>query len=257
MAVASAGRAAFNGRVGRNGIRPGVAFGRIVGKHHRHARLAALHHHVRDADGRAFPQARSKVGGQAAVQADAGDQVVGVGVHRARADVGVPRVVGRKRHRADQRGVHAQRSSVQIAVTGGARCRCWRRSRRGRRGSGRPGCRAGCGVGAAASPTGSHRYAQADDGDAAIDASKARSGCAQRRFETSEGERHAAPFVQEARSMCCSAALRVSVPLRTCSQTYQRSGHAQAQTTNLIAPCARSTPFLAFMALKRSTIKRW
>ena len=257
MTVARAGRAAFDGSIGRDGVRPRVAFGRVVGKHHRHARLAALHHHIRDADGRALPQARAKVREQAPVQADTGDQVVRVGIDRAAADVGVPRVVGRKGHRAVQRRAHAQRRTPQIAVTGGARRRCWRRSRCGRRGSRRPGCRARRGVGVSAAATGSQRCAQADDGHAALYAGKPRCGSAERRGQTWEGERHAAPFVKEARSICLRATRRAPGALRNCTQTFQRHRQMQSETTNFIAPRAGLLSFLGRMNLKCLTVRGW
>lgn len=121
--VAIAGRLwrAFDRRGGRHRIRAGVAFGGVVGPDQGHAGLAASDHDVRNADGRAFVQARAEVGVQPDGGADAGDQRIGIPIDGSSRDVGVPRVAGGERERAVQCCAGAQRRRAEVAVAAARR----------------------------------------------------------------------------------------------------------------------------------------
>ena len=106
VAVALRVRATFDGRVRRDGIRPGVALIAIL-EAHRHWRLLAVHHHVGDAARCTLPY-RAEVWVQPFVEADAGDDGIGVRVHGVGRDVAVPRIVVGKRTAALERDIRSE-----------------------------------------------------------------------------------------------------------------------------------------------------
>ena len=96
MPVTIAIGATLNRRVGRYGVRAGIAFAGPGNKGNCHIWLAAGHIHVRDADGAvgAFrPNARTKIGVQPFAGANRVDVVGRVGMHRQRINGRVPDVV--------------------------------------------------------------------------------------------------------------------------------------------------------------------
>ena len=109
-------RPAFDGRVGRDRERAGLALAAVGRPCHRDPPLAAADDDVRDADRRAVVEPGAEVRVQADAEADARDQRVGVRIDRGRADIRVPGVVGRKRERAVQRRAGAERSRGKVAV---------------------------------------------------------------------------------------------------------------------------------------------
>ena len=102
MAVAAALRAAFDGRVERDRVRPRIALAGII-ETDRHGRLAARHHQVGKTNRATIIETCAKIGMQMAGQPDSGYITGGIGGYGQMRNVIVPDVIGWKNRAAAYR----------------------------------------------------------------------------------------------------------------------------------------------------------
>ena len=106
MAVAVTFEAAFDPRIGRDGIRAGIALVFAFVENHRHHRLIATDHVIRYASRRTMPD-NAKVLMQAFLRTNAGNDRIAARVHGVLGDVAIPFIIRRHEQSAAEVGIRA------------------------------------------------------------------------------------------------------------------------------------------------------